>query len=216
MYLLGVGSAFPSNTLSDGMLHDLGTSCSVSEQQIIERVGVRERTVSLPIEFVRSSHGADIVEARKASIISPTALGAEAASRALGRAGISIEQIGLIIADCATPYQTCPSEAQRVAGSFGVKVPSYDLTLGSAAIPMVLNILDSWRDERVPEYVLFVSTNTPSLHVRYGVDNLSARIFGDAACALVLSRKHQGQWRVESTDRFVRVDASSSAFAVEK
>lgn len=199
MYLLGVGSAFPSNKLSDGILKDLGAGCSTPEQMLIERIGVTERSVSLPVDFVRAANGADIVEARKAASVSPTALGVEAANRAMAQAGISIEQVGFVVADCATPYQTCPSEAQRIAGSFGVKVPSYDLTMGAAAVPMVLNTLASWRDERLPEYVLFVSTNTPSVHVRYGFDPLAARIFGDAACALVISRKHQGAWRVVST-----------------
>jgi hypothetical protein len=123
----------------------------------------------------------------------------EAATTALSRAGITIEQVGLVVADCATPYQTCPSEAQRIAGSFGVKVPAYDVTLGAAAVPMFFNLLHSWREDRVPDYVLCVSTNSPSPHIRYGSDRVAASVFGDASCAFVVSRKHQGPWRLEST-----------------
>lgn len=199
MYLLGAGSAFPTNNLSDASLAAIGANFSDAERRLLDRVGVSSRAISLPLEFVQTSKDADILETRKASSISPTGLGAEAAKVALSRAGISIEQVGLVIADCATPYQTCPSEAQRIAGSFGVKVPAYDVTFGAAAIPMFLNLLSSWREDRVPEYVLCVSTNTPSPHIRYGSDHVAASVFGDAACAFVVSRKHQGPWRVEST-----------------
>lgn len=199
MYLVGAGSAFPTHNLSDASLAGMGASCSDAERRLLDRVGVSSRSISLPLEFVQVWRDADILETRKACPVSPTTLAVEAATVALSRAGITIEQVGLVLADCATPYQTCPSEAQRIAGSFGVKVPAYDVTLGAAAVPMFLNLLRSWREERVPEYVLCVSTNTPSPHIRYGSDRVAASVFGDAACAFVVSRKHQGQWRVEST-----------------
>jgi 3-oxoacyl-[acyl-carrier-protein] synthase III len=199
MYLLGAGSAFPSIKCSDASLAAAGASFSEVERRLLDRVGVSSRSISIPLEFVRVSKDVDILETRKASSVSPTVLGADAAKLALSRAGISIEQVGLIVADCATPYQTCPSEAQRIAGSFGVKVPAYDLTGGASAVPMFFNALSSWREDRTPEYVLCVSTNIPSPHIRYGSDHLAASVFGDAACAFVVSRKHEGPWRVEST-----------------
>lgn len=199
MYLLGAGSAFPTNNLSDASLAEIGASLRDAERRLVDRVGVSSRAISLPLGFVQAFKDADIVETRKACTVSPTRLGVEAATVALSRAGITIEQVGLVLADCATPYQTCPSEAQRIAGSFGVKVPAYDLTSGAAAVPVFFNLLSSWREDRVPDYVLCVSTNTPSPHIRYGSDRVAASVFGDAACAFVVSRKHQGLWRLEST-----------------
>lgn len=199
MYLLGSGSAFPSVTVSEETLATLGASYSDSERRLLERVGVTTRAISLPVDMLRTCGCSDIVDTRKVATVSPTTLGVEAAKNALMRAGISIEQVGLVVADCGTPYQTCPSEAQRIAGAFGVKIPAYDLSGGPAAVPMFFNIISSWREDRVPEYVLCVSTNTPSLHVAYGSDRVSAGVFGDAACAFVISRKHRGAWRVVST-----------------
>lgn len=198
MYLLGAGCAFPSIDLSNNALGAIGTIFTQAEQCLLERIGVSSRSISLPIEFIQRAKGSDVVEARKAAVVSPTTLGVEAATKALAQAGISIEQVGLVIADCATPHQTCPSEAQRIAGAFGVKVPAYDVTAGSAALPTFFTLLNSWREDRTPEYVLCISTNSPSTHVRYGSNHVAASVFGDAACALVVSRKHQGPWRVVS------------------
>ncbi len=199
MYLLGAGSAFPPGKLSDENLAALGASYSDSERKLLSRVGVASRAVALSPESLRTLGSVDILETRKAATLSPTTLGLQAAKNALERAGISIEQVGLIVADCGTPYQTCPSEAQRIAGAFGIKIPAYDLAIGAAAVPMFFHIINSWREDRVPDYVLFVSTNTPSLHVRYGADHVAAGVFGDAAFACVVSRRHQGRWRVLST-----------------
>jgi 3-oxoacyl-[acyl-carrier-protein] synthase III len=59
-------------------------------------------------------------------------------------------------------------------------------------------MLSSWKPERVPDYVLCVSTNTPSQHVDYAGAALPAYLFGDAAFAMVLSVKHAGRARVQA------------------
>jgi 3-oxoacyl-[acyl-carrier-protein] synthase III len=142
------------------------------------------------LEYLRGAGEKGLAEAWKAASHSPTSLAKEAVATALASAGVNVESVGLVLGDTATPYQRCPSEAQRVAGEYGVKVAAYDTTAGVGAIPNFISMLAAWKPERVPEYVLCVATNTPSQYVRYGKDGLSAALFGDAAVALVLSATH--------------------------
>jgi 3-oxoacyl-[acyl-carrier-protein] synthase-3 len=199
MFLVGAGAAFPSVELSDSAVSAVAGTPSTAEAQVIERAGVRSRSISLRAEYVQTAKGSDMVQAREAAEFSPTTLGVEAAKQALARAGISIEQVGLVVADTATPYQTCPSEAQRIAGAFGVKVPAYDIVGGSKAFSLFFDLLSKWKPERVPEYVLCVSTNTPSQHVNYGCDAVAPALVGDGAAAFVVSRVHAGKWSVRSS-----------------
>ena len=209
MFLVGAGAAFPSIELSESAVSAVVVTPSAAQAQVIERAGVRSRSISLRADYVQSAKGSDMVQARAAAEFSPTALGVEAAKQALARAGIPIEQIGLLIADTATPYQTCPSEAQRIGGAFGVKVPAYDIVGGSKAFPLFFDLLSKWKPERFPEYVLCVSTNTPSQHVNYGADAVSPALFGDGAAACVLSRTHAGKWSVRSSE--LRADGSKGS-----
>ena len=199
MFILGAGAAHPDNVLTDETLAALGVNPSPAEKQLLGRFGVRARRTTLPLDYIRGAKHLDVLEARKAATASPTSLAAAAARAAMAQAGIAPEQLGLIIADCATPYQTCPSEAQRVGGALGLKVPSYDVNVGLGAIPHFIDMLSSWKPERVPEYVLCVSANTPTQQVRYGSDTLAACLLGDAATALVISARHTGKLRVRAS-----------------
>ena len=107
-----------------------------------------------------------------------------------------MEQVGLIIADTATPYQTCPSEAQRIGGALAIKVPAYDIVAGSASLPLYVEMLSSWKPERLPDYILCVSTNTLSQHVSFSGAALPAYLYGDAASAFVLSPRHAGKFKI--------------------
>jgi 3-oxoacyl-[acyl-carrier-protein] synthase III len=194
MFIHGVGVAFPGLSLSNGDRTALGVKLNAEQQGIVarcvaERCGVSSQGVSLPLEYIHSTGNVDVLEAWKVATHSPTALGVEAARQALSQAGITIESVGLVVADTATPYQTCPSEAQRIAGEFGLKLPAYDIVGGIAAIPHYFSMFSSWREDRLPDYALCISTNTPSQHVCFKDDPLAASLFGDAAVAIVISKK---------------------------
>lgn len=216
MFVLGAGTAIPPVELSDATLGSLGLAQEPARNAgLVSRAGVRCRRISLPLEYVASTKNADILEGRKVAIGTPTTLGIEAAHQALSNAGIGIEQVGLLLADTATPYQTCPSEAQRIGGAFNVKVPAYDVVGGVGAITHFFNMLSQWRAERVPEYVLVVSTNTPSQQVAYGSDVEAAWLYGDSAAAFVVSRKHVGKYSVvHAASR--SVGSSRPAIVVER
>jgi 3-oxoacyl-[acyl-carrier-protein] synthase III len=216
MFLLGIGSALPNVVLNDGDIAALGVTPDAAGRTLLQRAGIRSRAISLPLDFVRhSSAGQTLFDAWKAASHSPTQLGLEAVRKALSGAGIGIESIGLVLADTATPYQRCPSEAQRIAGEFGVKVPAYDTTSGVAAVPHFFSMLAAWKPERVPEFVLCVSTNTPSQYVAYGKDGLAPYLFGDAAVAFVLSASHARGYSI-AYSRVVTEPSFRAPFVVDQ
>jgi 3-oxoacyl-[acyl-carrier-protein] synthase III len=185
MYVLGVVAATPDLCISG----EEPRECAVSGSPIAGRAGVRAKRVSLPVEYIRSTGNADVLEGWKVATATPTSLGVQAVRDVLQRTGLSIEQVGLLLGDTGTPYQTCPSEAQRIAGELGVKIPAYDLVGGIGAVPHMFSVLSRWSAARLPEYLLYVSTNTPSQHAHYGRDPVAAGLFGDAAVALVLGKQ---------------------------
>lgn len=215
MFILGVGSAFPEQFLSDDDLRALGVSCDSSHTSVVRRAGICSRAVSLPRDYIQATGNADVLEGWKVASDSPTKLAHQACLQAMSQAGISIESVGLIVADTATPRQTCPSEAQRLGGVFGTKVPAYDVVGGIAALPQSLAMFSAWKEDRVPEYVLYVSTNAPSQYVDFRSDHVSAALFGDAAFACVLSRKHVKGARVVSA-RVVNDKLTSAPVVIDR
>jgi len=185
MFVLGVATASPSIVVSSEEPREF----SVGRSPLAARAGVREKCVSLPIEYIRETGNTDPVEGWKVATATPTSLGVQAVRDLLQQVGVSIEQVGLVLGDTGTPYQTCPSEAQRIAGEFGVKTAAFDLVGGIGAVPHMLSVVSRWGVQRTPDYALYVSTNTPSQHVHYKQDPVSAGLFGDAAVALLLGKQ---------------------------
>jgi 3-oxoacyl-[acyl-carrier-protein] synthase III len=185
MIVLGVASAIPSMVV----VGDEPREYAVSGSPLAARAGVRSKSTSLPLEYVRDTGNVDLLAGWKVATATPTSLGVQAVSDLLQKTGVSIEQVGLVLGDTGTPYQTCPSEAQRIVGQLGVKTAAYDLVGGIGALPHCLSVVSRWSTSRMPEYLLYVSTNTPSQHVNYRLDPNSAGLFGDAAAAVLIGRE---------------------------
>lgn len=201
VYILGAGAAFPELELTTSRCHELGLFPGQQNPAVfglINEFGVCASRCSLPFEYLKDTKNQDVIAGRAAALTSPTKLGVLAAEVACERAGITPSQVGMILGDSATPYQTCPSEAQRIGGGLGLKVPAYDIVAGPAFLPIVFSTISKWKAERLPEYILAVSANTPSQQIDYTYDKASASLFGDGASALILSSKHIGKLRVES------------------
>jgi len=191
MFLLGVATASPSVVVSG----DEPRQCAVRNSPVAARAGVRSKRLSLPREYIESTGNGDLFEGWKAATATPTSLGVQAAKSVLEQVGVTIGQVGLVVGDTGTQYQTCPSEGQRIAGEFGVKTASFDLVGGIGAVPHFFSVVSRWSSARVPEYLLYVSTNTPTQQVDYRNDAESAGLFGDASVALVLSKQRPAAGR---------------------
>ncbi len=177
-----MGSAYPSGLY----LESSAASSGASNAQFLPR------TV-LPAEYLQSTGNIDPLIAPTVALESPTDLAVRAVEQALERAGVKPEQLGLIIGDCLTPREKTPSEAQRVGKRFGLKIPAYDVTCGTTAFVQHLHTLSQWRAESVPEYVLLLSTNTPTENISVDQFRKLPIRFCDAAAAMVVSKQHQGR-----------------------
>lgn len=222
LYILGAGAALAEQVLGDAQLAELGLALTPQEQQLRARAGVQARRTSLPLEYLTGSRNRDILEGRARALASPTTLGVQAAQQALLRAGISIEQVGLVVGDTSTPYQTCPAEGHRIGGALGVKVAAYDVVAGPAGLGVHLDMLASWQPERLPEYVLCVSTHTPTQQIHFdsgaqgGSGALASYLLGDAAAALVVSARQAGPLRLEWLRQRREGGAARGAFSAPR
>lgn len=202
VHLLGAGQALPSTSISNDFLMEVvpGVGSDARTQALPLSSKIQSRRSALPLEYIKHTKNREVLEARKVALCSPTSLAVEAIAQALDRAGITKDQVGMIVADCATPFQTCPSEAQRIGGALGIKIPAFDVVGGAASFSLYLDLLISWDEAKLPDYVVWVSTNTPTLHVNYGINSSAPFLFGDGAAALVVSTRVPGSVRVTNAE----------------
>ncbi len=180
LFVLGAGFYTPESKLSDQFLLDLGLSNQSAG------LVVKDRRSTLPLSLLAEEKNRDLVRSMRDATISCSEMGERAALQALERAQIRVDQIGLVIADCVTPIETTPAESQRVAGRLGLKVPAYDIYSTNGICPAHFSILSKWKKERVPNYVLCVSTNAPTQRIDYS-KGAEGWIFADGAAACVVS-----------------------------
>jgi 3-oxoacyl-[acyl-carrier-protein] synthase-3 len=190
IFINGVGFALPETVIDNEFLAALGSDGVAS--QTASDIGIRSRRTTLPLSYLRNSRNRDISKAIAAANESPTDLGARAAQMALDCAGVAAADIGLIVASCINPWQTIPAEAARIAQRLGIKLPAYDINGTGVELPFFINLMNSWKEERVPEILLFIATHAPTQRIVYD-GGAEGAIFGDAAGAVVLSnRRIQG------------------------
>jgi len=203
--LLGVGHAYPEAKLSNGELEILsgveGSSYGVES-------GVASRRTTLAWEYLKTTRNSDVTQAVHVASESPTDLAERAATLAVERAGISFDEIGLILGASATPLQTTPSEAQRLGARLDLKIPAYDLYGGGGDIALQLATLGAWKPAKVPKYVLCFSSNTPTQRVDYS-KGIEGYLFGDGAAAVVVSVAQPGRFEVALSDVTVHPHRSS-------
>ncbi len=201
MYLLSIAAAEPQGLLKSSHVLELEASSGQTPSEMEQYIAsaVPERRTVLPLEYISSSLNKNPREAIEIASDTPSSLAAQAARSAIEEAGIDAKEIGLVLGGSATPLQTIPSEAQRVAGALSLKTNAYDINGSSGELSLLLSNLLKWKDERLPDYILCVSTNTPTARLDYS-KGLERYLFGDGAVALLLSPRIKGPIRVGSAD----------------
>src|SRR5512146_765431 len=109
--IAGVGSYVPARTLTNA---DLEKMVDTSDEWITTRTGIKERHIAAKDEFTSD-------------------LGAKAAQLAMTRAGVTPEQLDLIIVATITPDMPFPSTACLVQRKLGAhKAAAFDLEAACA------------------------------------------------------------------------------------
>ena len=190
LYLHAMGHFHPENIISNQLLEDL--DIGTTDEWIMERVGIRNRRTVLPLDYIRQTKNANPLDAFAVRLYKNAQMGAYAARRALQRAGIKAEDVGLLIAGTSSPDNITPAEAAAIAAELGMEVPCFDLNAACATFGMNINFLLRMQPETLPPYVLVVNVESMTKSLNYA-DRGNAVIFGDGAVLLSFRQKFRRQ-----------------------
>lgn len=194
LFLHGLGHAHPDVEITNRFLEDL--DIGTDDEWILDRVGIRSRRSVLPLDYIRATRNRNPDEALEAATLSQAELGAEAARLALDRAGVAAGSVGLVIAgNSVGDTFSCPAVACNVANALDLEVPCFDVSSACTSFYVQLHLLSMLQPERVPDFVLLVAPETLTTTVDYS-DRSTAVLWGDAACAAVVSLKVRAPLRL--------------------
>lgn len=186
LYLHGVGHFHPENIIDNRFLEDL--DIGTTNEWILERVGIKSRRTVLPLDYLKETRNLDPRMAREVSLYSNAQTGAKAARMACDRAGINLNDIGMVISGSCTPQYSCPAEACTIAGELEIDVPALDINSACSSMAAQLNFLNQMEIDSLPEYILVVNPENSTRSIDYS-DRSSAVLWGDCSSAMVVSTK---------------------------
>jgi 3-oxoacyl-[acyl-carrier-protein] synthase-3 len=163
----GVGAYVPAKILTNA---DLEKMVDTTDEWITTRTGIKERHIAAADEFTSD-------------------LGAEAARRAMKMAGVTAEQIDLIIVATITPDMPFPSTACLVQHKLGAKrAAAFDLEAACSGFIYALEIGQQFIMSRTYETVLVIGAEKLS-SITDWTDRNTCVLFGDGAGAAILQNR---------------------------
>ncbi|AUV00800.1 beta-ketoacyl-ACP synthase III [Phytobacter ursingii] len=167
--IIGTGSYLPEQVRTNA---DLEKMVDTSDEWIVTRTGIRERRIAAPDETVST-------------------MGFEAATRALEMAGISADEIGLIIVATTSATHAFPSAACQVQNMLGVKgCPAFDVAAACAGFTYALSIADQYVKSGAVKNALVIGSDVLA-RTCDPADRGTIIIFGDGAGAVVLGASEE-------------------------
>ncbi|HLP75526.1 MAG TPA: beta-ketoacyl-ACP synthase III [Candidatus Paceibacterota bacterium] len=165
--IAAVGSYIPAKVLTNA---DLEKIVETSDEWITSRTGIKERHIAAEGEFTSD-------------------LGAEAARRAMAKAGITADQIDLIIVATITPDMPFPSTACLVQHKIGAKrAAAFDLEAACSGFIYALEIGQQFIMSRTYDTVLVIGAEKLSAITDWK-DRNTCVLFGDGAGAAILQSR---------------------------
>jgi len=193
LHLLGIGHFHPDTEITNRFLEEL--SIGTDDEWIVERVGIHSRRTVLPLNYIRETRNADPRGAVEAALVSNAIMGSRAAEVAIARAGISREEIGMVVSGSSAPDSSTPAEACTIAAELGIEAPAFDVDSACTSFYTQLYLLSLMDPARVPDYVLLAVPESLTKTVDYN-DRATAVLWGDGAAAAVISTRHSGRARI--------------------
>ena len=162
--IIGVGSYLPERIVTND---ELSKNIDTDDKWISERTGIKERRIADDSETTSS-------------------LGIEAAKKAIDNAGISKDDIDLIILATATPDNTFPATATSIQAGLGIKSGyAYDVQAVCSGFVFALEIADNSLKLGKSKNALVIGSETFSRILDWK-DRSTCVLFGDGAGAVVL------------------------------
>ncbi|HVF74520.1 MAG TPA: beta-ketoacyl-ACP synthase III [Acidimicrobiales bacterium] len=162
----GLGSAVPEGRLTNA---DLEARVDTNDQWIVDRTGIRERRVAGPDDSTAS-------------------LAAAAGAAAVKDAGLTPDDIGLLVLATTTPDQKLPATSSAVQDLLGLRCGAFDLTAACSGWVYGLGVAASLVETGRADNVLVVGAEVLSRIVD-PADRGTSILFGDGAGAGVVARR---------------------------
>lgn len=161
----GCGSYLPEKVVTNKEMEEL---VDTTDEWIIERTGIKQRHI-----------------AEKGQLTSDLAL--KAAEKALDHAGLTADDIDLIVVATSTPDQTFPSTATRVQAALGMTHgAAFDVQAVCSGFIYALATADNFIKAGQAKHALVIGAETFSRILDWE-DRTTCVLFGDGAGAVVIS-----------------------------
>ena len=199
LHILGLGWALPKTELTNEFLHE-EVGLERGPDWVDSRLGIYRRFTVLSREYILKTKNKDplqaVVHARSHGE-TPVTLGARAAREAMRQAGVKPEQVGLVVANTDTPFETIPSTANFIAKALGVgSGPHCDVNAACSSFARHMQLLSDMKAS-LPEFTLCVQASAYTTRTDYSSKSIDGYIWGDGAAAQVVSARHKGRLKVE-------------------
>lgn len=169
--ITGLGRYIPKRIMTNA---ELEQHVDTSDEWIVSRTGIRERRIAEPDE-------------------ASSDLAYEASKEALADAGVSVEEIDLIIVGTATPDMLFPATACILQDRLGAKqAGAFDVSAACTSWAYAAAVAHGYVSSGQAETVLVVGAETLSKIINWKDRNTSV-LFGDSAGAVVLKPCEAGK-----------------------
>lgn len=160
----GCGMYVPERVMTN---QDLEQIVNTSDEWITARTGIKERRIAAPQE-------------------STSSMAVQASRQALERAGVSPDEIDLVIVGTATPDYQFPATACLVQDALGISGGAFDVEAGCTSFMYGLSIASAYVSTGMHRNVLVVGSEVLSRILDW-TDRSTCVLFGDGAGAVVVS-----------------------------
>jgi len=169
--ILGTGSYVPPKRLTNADLQAMGLD--TTDEWIVQRTGVKERRIAEP----------DVTTAD---------LAREASLEALAAAGLTPQDLDLIIVGTITPDTCCPSAANWLQAKLDApQAVTFDVTAACSGFIFSLNVASQYLKTGAARTVLVIGAEVMTRTLDW-TDRTTCILWGDGAGAAVLSLGDDG------------------------
>jgi 3-oxoacyl-[acyl-carrier-protein] synthase-3 len=167
--IVGAGCYLPARVLTNA---ELATQVDTSDDWIVQRTGIRERHIAADGEFTSD-------------------LGIKAALAALTNAGMTAEDIDLIVCATSTPDNTFPATATTIQAGLGItRGFAFDIQAVCSGFVYGLGTVDGMLRTGLAKRALLIGAETFSRILDW-TDRTTCVLFGDGAGAVVIEVQEQ-------------------------